>query len=564
MNNTALVLLLVCLTSLLGCSETAPPPTQADQPNIVLILVDDAGLMDFGAFGGEAETPNIDTLAANGTKFTNFHTSPMCAPSRAMLLTGIDSHQNGVPNLRLFLPSEVRKKPNYQGLLSTDVKTIATRLRNAGYATYMTGKWNLGHTDTTLPVHRGFDRSFILDASGADNWENRPYLPGQGAPPWFEDDKPSNLPDDFYSSEFLVDKMLSYIDEGSGEDRPFFAYVALQAIHIPVQAPRSFVKKYENTYSEGWGRIREARFERAKTLGLISQSAVMGEMLDKFPTWDSLTEPEQRLAAKSMAVNAAMLDAMDFHIGRLIEKLKQQGDYENTIFVVTSDNGPEGSAPAMLPGMNAWLESVGYRRDLETLGEKGSFVFIGPQFATAAAGPSAFFKFYAGEGGLRVPMIISGPGVPAGKQSHAFSFVTDVTPTLLELAGVTIDDKQSNTVHGRSWLPVLNGDSDRIYAEDEAIGMEAGGQAALFRGNYKITRNNPPHGDGQWRLYDLSVDPGETRDLSHTNSALFNELLSEYDNYANEVGVIEMPEGYELIKQIAINAAEAAANPNQD
>ncbi len=554
MTRNFIFLTLSILFTLSACSKNPASGPIVDRPNIVVILVDDAGLMDFGAFGGEADTPNIDALASQGLMMTNAHTSPMCAPSRAMLITGVDSHRTGVPNLPLFLPTSYRDKPGYEGVLNQDVKTLATRFREAGYATFMTGKWNLGHTDTTLPVHRGFDRSFILDASGADNWENRPYLPTQGQPPWFEDAEPSDLPDDFYSSEFLVDKLLQYITaEESG--KPFFAYLSFQAIHIPVQAPRDFVQKYNGVYDEGWDVLRAQRFARAKELGLVPGSSALGDGLSVFPSWDSLSAEERQFAAKSMAVNAAMLDVMDFHIGRVVEELKASGDYDNTIFVVTSDNGPEGSNPAMLPGMNRWLDSVGYSREIDTLGEKGTFAFIGSQFASAAAGPSSYFKFYAGEGGLRVPLILSGPGIPVGTKDHAFTFVTDIAPTLLDLADVTIDPHDlSEPMTGRSLTPLFDGEVDAIYDDGDTIGMEAGGQAALFKGRFKLTRNNPPLGDGVWRLYDLSTDPGETNDLKNSDQARFQELLQDYENYANEHGVLEMPEGYELIKQIMINA----------
>lgn len=548
----ALVLLTAGLSACSVLSGKSATSTSLSRPNVVLILVDDAALMDFGVYGGEAATPNIDQLAARGTMFTNFHTSPMCAPSRAMLLTGFDSHRTGVPNLPLFLPQEIQQQPGYEGVLNDEVQTIAELLKQHDYDTFITGKWNLGHTDKTLPTKRGFDRSFILDASGADNYEHRPYLPGQPKPPWFKDGKAVDLPNNFYSSRFLVDQMIEFMQErrqaAPAADNPFFSYIAFQAVHIPVQAPQEYTDKYIPIYSRGWDQIRTRRIEKAKSIGLFPDGASVGEMLPIFKGWDEQSDETQKITAKSMAVNAGMLDAMDHHIGRYVDYLKHIGEFENTVFIVTSDNGPEASDPSLLPGMSEWLRTVGYRRDYDALGDKGSFVFIGPEFATAAAGPSAFFKFYAGEGGLRVPLILSGPGIPANRKVNAFSFVTDVAPTILEFAGLPPVDSS-----GKSAVAVIRGESNRIYAEDEGVGMEAGGQAAYFRGNFKLVRNNPPYGDAVWRLHNIARDPGETRDLSAANPMLFAELRAGYAAYAEENGVITMPEGYELIKQILLN-----------
>lgn len=558
MRNSAIRWLALC-TLFVGaaCSQTNTPEPTADaspnetiaqdRPNFVIILADDAALMDFGAYGGEAATPNIDRLAARGALFTNFHASPMCAPSRAMLMTGVDSHRNGVPNLPIFLPAEYKKSPGYEGVLNNRVRTIASILDENGYDTLITGKWHLGHEERNLPENRGFDRSYILDGSGADNFEHRPYLPVQGKPKWFKNGVRVDLPDDFYSSRFLVDQMIDFTKEAraGGEDNPFFAYIGFQAVHIPIQAPREFIEKYEGVYDDGWDALRQQRFEKAKALGLVPATAVLGDMLPVLDSWGKISEDKRKLASKSMAVNAAMLEAMDYHFGRYIEYLESIGEFENTVFIITSDNGPEASAPDIVPGMNAWLESVGYSRDYETLGEKGSYAFIGPAFASAAAGPSAYFKFHAGQGGLRVPLIVSGPGVPNGVRKDAFSFITDITPSILEMAGIAPpDDPAMEPMSGKSFAPLLRGEQDRVYGAEELIGVEAAGQKAMFRGDYKLVNNGAPYGDGAWRLYDLSIDPGETNDLAAREPALFDEMMRAYETYAEENGVLEMPEGY--------------------
>lgn len=551
---------------LLWLAALLPAVAQEARPNIVLILADDAGFSDFGAYGSEIATPNIDALAARGTLFSNFHASPICAPSRAMLMTGVDSHLAGVGNLPESAPLEHRGQPGYIGRLADDVVTVASRLGAAGYRTTMTGKWHLGHGEGAHPAARGFDRSFALEASGADNWEKKSYLPIYDDAPWYEDGKPADLPENFYSSEFLVDKTIEYLEEGRQEGRPFFSYVAFQAIHIPVQAPRAFIEKYEGVYDEGWGALREARFRAVIERGLLPADMELGPMPEGLRDWNERSEDEKRMLAKSMAVNAAMLEAMDFHVGRLIDYLKETGQYDNTIFIVLSDNGPEPGDPLATPGFRQWLWWNDYARDVETLGEKGSYAFIGPEFASAAASPGAFFKMQAGEGGLRVPLILAGRGIARAQMTDAFSYITDIAPTILELAGVAATAEFEGTavkeMTGRSLMPLLSGTATRVRGESDAVGIEAAGNAALFRGDYKLTRNAKPYGDMQWYLYDLARDPGETKDLSQAEPELFAEMLAEYAAYAERVGVREVPEGYDQTAQLTTNRVHDQVRAN--
>jgi len=561
MKKSILTIISCVLVATLFAQDVVKKDSTNQRPNIVLILADDTALMDFGAYGGEASTPNIDRLAKRGMMFTNYHASPMCAPSRAMLITGSDSHLTGVPNLPIFLPPEYISQPGYEGVLNNKVQTIATRLKNNGYRTYMTGKWHLGHTETTLPSKRGFDRTFILDASGADNWEHKPYLATQDAkPPWFQDGELVDLPDDFYSSKTYVDKMISFMKEEEEREDPFFAFIAFQAIHIPVQAPKEFVEKYQGVYDEGWEKMKQRRFEKAKELEIIPADAKLGEILPKFEKWENISAEEKKIASNDMAVNAAMLEAMDFHIGRYIKYLEENGLMENTVFIVTSDNGPEASDPSMVIGSDQWMWYNENHRDQNRLGEKGYYGFIGPQFASAAAGPNAFFKFYAGEGGLRVPLIFSGKNIPPGK-SKAFSFITDMAPTILDIAGIDYDEQSSiNPMTGHSLFPIIQKDTNQVYAQDEPIGMEAAGQAAIFRGDFKLVRNGKPYGDGIWRMYNLKNDPGETKDLATSNAKLFEDLKIDYKNYTTKYGVLEMPEDYETVEEIT-NKVKRALTP---
>ncbi|WP_446654039.1 arylsulfatase [Blastomonas sp.] len=541
-----------------GASPPPVRPAPPDRPpNFVVLLADDLALMDLGIYGGEARTPNIDALARRGRMFTRYYTSPLCSPSRAMLLTGLDNHRTGVSTIPEVIPEEHIGKKGYSLRFEPGVTTIASRLKQRGYRTFMTGKWHLGHEAGDLPNSHGFDRSFVLDASGADNWEQKSYMPYYADAPWFEDGKPARLPKDFYSSRFLIDRMVDYL--GSGDTgKPFFAYIGFQAIHIPVQAPPEFTRKYKDTYREGWAAMRKARWERAQASGLIPRGAPLADPPQGLRRWESLSPEEQALFARNMAINAGMIEAMDHHIGRLVEHLKRTGQYDNTVFVFTSDNGPEPSNPlATSRTMQWWLDNNGYSVSADNWGGKGTYAFIGPEFANAAASPGAMFKFYSAEGGLHVPMIMAGPGIAPAAPSAAMTTVSDIAPTLLAMAGGTPD---ANAFDGRSLVPLLAGQADAVRTPETATGFEVSGNAALFKGSYKLVRNLKPYGDGIWRLYDIASDPGETRDLSQSDPAKFKEMMAEYRAYAKRNGVLEMPEGYDSTVQIGKNTVRKMAS----
>jgi arylsulfatase A-like enzyme len=542
--------LVLCLSACPVYAQQADTPRR---PNIVLILVDDAAFMDFGAFGGEARTPNIDRLAAAGAIMTNYHTSPLCSPSRAMLLTGMDSHRTGVSTIEEVLPPELKGKPGYTLRLEPGVVTLADRLKHVGYRTLMSGKWHLGHGEGDLPIDHGFDHSLALDASGADNWAAKPYMPYYNEAPWFEDGKPAKMPASFYSSQMLVDRLISYIDDD--KDAPYFAYLAFQAVHIPVQAPKEFSDHYRGQFDQGWEAVRRARWERAKARGVVPPDAPFLAMPDNLRSWASLSEIDRQKYARAMEVYSGMIEAMDHEIGRLVEHVSARGELDNTIFVITSDNGPEPSDPVHAPYMDIWMSLHGYNWDLDHMGEPGSLGFIGPEWAASISAPGSLYKFYASDGGLHVPMVMAGPGIPAGSTTNALGFVADVAPTLLDLAGVSADTPAGDRpMTGRSLAPVLSGAAQKAYGPGETVGVEVSGNAALFRDNFKIVRNMPPVGDGKWRLYDMSLDPAEAADLSAAQPDLFKSMLADYAAYAARSGVLPLPEGYQVERQIMRNA----------
>ena len=542
----------------------ALPPTIAAtagkaRPNIILMVADDWGFTDVGSFGSEIATPNLDSLAQQGMRFSNFHVSAECSPTRAMLMTGVDSHRTGVGAMRESVPLEHYGRPGYLTVLNQNVVTISSLLQESGYRTYAVGKWHVGKEPHNLPPARGFDRSLVQGDSGSDNWETaQRYMALTDKVYWFEDGKEAVMPQEFYSSEFYVNKAIDYLRADAKSDKPFYTYLAFQANHIPVQAPRSFIDKYKGVYKDGWTALRAARRDRAAALGLVpkeSPMVTMGTTTD----WSALTPEQQRYDARRMEVYAAMAEAMDFHVGRLIAYLKESGQFDNTVFVFLSDNGAEASDPYAILSAKLWLATE-YSRDFDMLGAKGGYATIGPSWASAAASPLATYKFYSGEGGVRTPLIISGvPGIQRGAIHSRFAQVKDIAPTLLELAQVaqpagTFKGQPVEPITGRSLLSVLQGAALQAHGPADAIGYELSGNMAIFKGDLKLVKNILPIGDGQWHLYDIVKDPGETQDLQQLLPQEFARMQADYDAYAKANGVLAMPEGYEPRSQVMVNS----------
>lgn len=523
----------------------------AERPNFVVIVLDDVAFTDLAPYGGEAHTPNIQALAARGALLTQYRSSPLCSPSRAMLLTGVNNHRAGVGTIPETLPDALRGSPQYQGRLAPGVQTLATRLRAEGYRSYLTGKWHLGHEDGELPVAHGFDRSYTLDASGADNWEQKPYMPYYQQADWFEGAERATLPKDFYSSRFLVEQMIRYLEADRREGQPFFAYIGFLANHIPLQAPADLVEKYRDTYQDGWDALRLRRWQQAQQLGLITPATVPPAVHPDLRAWQQVPAEERALLTKGMAVHAAMLEAVDQELGKLVAYLKQRGDYERTVFVLTSDNGPEPSDPLARRGYGLWMRQHGYTRQLDTLGGPRSIAYIGPEWANATASPSRLFKFHTSEGGLRVPMIVAGPGIAAGQKVDAAAFVTDVTPTLLDFAGSA---PLPAALDGISLRPALGG---AAATSERSIMVEVAGNVAYYQGPYKLVKITRPWDDARWRLFDILQDPSEAHDLSQQEPERLQTMIAAYQKYAAEQGVLALPTDFDPHQQTAWNARRA-------
>lgn len=564
-----------------GCGESpqdadAAPAEQGNTPpNVLILIADDMGYSDIGAFGSEIQTPNIDRLAADGVSFTNFHAGATCSPTRTMLISGVDNHRAGLGNMHEIMADNQFNQPGYEGHLNNDVVSIATVLADNGYDTYMAGKWHLGGTHESIPHARGFKRSFALIESGADNWVEQPYAPMYDRVHYYEDDALVSLPtENYFSSNFYTDKVIEFIESDREGGRPFLVWLGYQAVHYPHQAPKSFIDKYDGVYDEGWEATRQQRFARQKKLGLVDKSAELDQSRDKatvedwlVPDWDALSAEEKKFNARRMQTYAGMLDNMDGNIGRLLNYLEDIEELDNTLIVFLADNGPDPNQLPLNPEYRAWYQEnytytyMGdYVGDYSAMGQSGSFADYGPGWANAAATPTSYFKTFSTEGGLRVPLIVRLPGTfPGGRRVNSFMYVKDVFPTVLETLGITPPGDEYNgrrvfSPSGTSAFDLLAGTSEQVHAPGSSVGYELAGSSAIFRDNYKLSMNPPPKGTGDWELYDISVDPGEVNDLADEHPQLVAELIAEYALYERENGVIPVPEGYNPVTQLIKNS----------
>lgn len=475
-----------------------------------------------------------------------------------MLLTGVQSHKTGIGNLRETMPSSHLGKPGYLGSMAQNVITFPTLLQAAGYRTYITGKWNVGSEPYNLPHQRGFDRSIVQGDTGSDNWKPKQrYLPHTAKVDWFEDGREAQMPEEFYSSTYFVDRMIGYLkdDPKRSKDQPFFAYIGFQANHVPIQAPKAFIEKYRGKYALGWDALREQRNKSASEMGIVPKNAPMARM-STTRDWNALSEKERLLQQRQMEIYAAMAEAMDHEVGRFVSHLKMTGEYDNTVFVFLSDNGAEGSD---YKDAQLWLMTQ-YTQSIDRLGGVGAYGIPGPSWASSSVSPLYGYKFYAGEGGIRVPMFLTPvASIRSNQIESALTHVTDLAPTLLEMARVAHPGNKHQglsiePMSGKSLVPLLQGSTPAVREPHESLGYELSGNKALFRGDFKLVLNTPPVGDGQWKLYNLREDPGEVNDVRQRYPELYALMLREYADFEKANGVLPMPEGYNPVRQVLINS----------
>jgi arylsulfatase A-like enzyme len=513
-------------------------PAAADapkRPNFLVIVADDLGFSDLGAFGGEIDTPNLDAIADKGVKLTGFHTAPTCSPTRSMLLTGSDNHLVGLGNMAELTAPNQQGKPGYEGYLRSDTATLAELLSANGYRTLYSGKWHLGLTPGQDPSARGFQHSFAM-LQGAHNHFGRDISadPAKGATYREDGELVTKLPDDFYSSDYFATKLIKQIKTtraGADGRKPFFAYLAFTAPHWPLQAPAKDIAKYRGRYDAGYQALRARRLKRQAELGLIDPSTVPHSWIHKAEAWDELSDKEKRIAARDMEIYAAMVDRLDQNVGRVVRALKATGEYENTVILFLADNGAEGADRGDPPDAD---NRLGNR------GSATSYVSYGPGWAQAATAPSWRYKAYATEGGTRTVAFVSHKTLaPRGVGKLTLS-VADVTPTFLDLAGVPepkgrFQGRAVQPILGKSWVPWLAGRAERVYGPKDPIGTELFRSRSLRQGDWKII---DIVGKGEWKLFNIAEDPGETHDLGETEPERLAELKQAWRDYAERVNVI--------------------------
>ena len=534
---------------LAGCDENNPQTRDGDagssRPNILLIVADDLGYSDIGPFGSATSTPNIDALAAEGVTLAQFHVFPNCAPTRGAMMTGVDPHRAGLGGNPEVAADNQKGQPGYEGHLRSDVVTIAELLRDAGYRTYMAGKWHLGK-DGNDPSSRGFERSFALLNGGASHWADQAAMIPGSATRYTNDGQPvGDLPDGFYSSSWYTDKLKSYLDADKGDDAPFFAYLSFTAPHNPLHAPQEYIDRYKGRFDGGWDELAKARLARQLELGLVDEEQRLQARPAWIMGWDELSPTQQASRARDMEIYAAMIDYMDASIGRLFDYLRHIGKYEDTLIVFISDNGP--SRTSIMDYLALGGASGDFFRQFDNSlvnkGRPGSSTDIGPGWAYATATPLRLFKGYVAQGGIQVPAIVKLPGKAAstGFRTRQLTHVVDFMPTFLSVAGATYpevyNDQRIVPLQGESLLPLLTGEPP-VRSDAREFGWSAYGMDAFRRGHWKALRLPKPYGSGEWQLYDLAADLGEMHDLSSEFPDIVSELAQAWEQYATTNGVI--------------------------
>jgi len=533
-------------------------PTPAQKPNFLLIVADDLGWSDLGSFGGEISTPNLDAIATAGVRFTGFHTAPTCSPTRSMLLSGVDNHQAGLGSMAETLQPGQTGQPGYEGYLNDRVASIAELLHQGGYRTLMSGKWHLGLTPERGPAARGFERSYALlqglgNHFGAD--QNAAWRASNNAPTYRDNGKVVTYPKGRFSADYFTDRLIGFLEEGAKDKRPFFAYLPYSTPHWPIQAPPEVIAKYKGRYDAGYEALRDARLKRQKELGLVPASLTPHPLVDVKP-WSSLTPQEKAVEARKMEVYAAMVDRMDQNVGRVVATLKRLGRYEDTVIIFLADNGPEGNvidAPLQATPDPDGTAKLGIDNSLGNIGAATSYLGYGPGWAQANSSPSWLVKGYPTEGGTRVTAFAAGRGVAGGRIANSYLSVTDVAPTLLDLARQTQPASFGGHAilpfQGHSLVPLLTGAQTEIRQPSEAVGTELFYRRALRKGDWKAvylpaSGSAYPRksvGTGAWQLFNIAQDPAETHDLAAAEPAKLKELISDWDSYAHDKGVVLAP-----------------------
>lgn len=534
----------LCIIFLVGfvAACSVPVKQQDEKPNIILILSDDMGYSDLGCYGGEVETPNLDALAQNGLRFTQFYNGARCCPTRASLMTGCYPHQTGIGHMT-NTPNNFTQHdlgiPGYRGFLNKNCVTIAEVLKEAGYATLMTGKWHLGISDKSKwPLQRGFDKFYGI-IPGASNFFKPEYPRGIT----YMNDTIS-VGDDFYTTDAFTDYAIQFINEAKQEDskKPFFLYLAYTAPHWPLNAPPEIVEKYKGKYLEGWTKLRETRYARMKELGIIDQEWDLSPQ--DWREWDSLSEDKKQEMDLRRAIYSAMIDRMDQNIGRLIDHLKEKNSLDNTLIIFMNDNGACAEGGEL---------GGGPARQLGT--QEGYFLTYGGAWANASNTPYREYKHWVHEGGIGTPFIVHWPNVvPKEKNGNLISeygFLPDLMATFVDAADAKYPESFNGNkivpTSGKSLVSLFKGDDQQIHTEP--IFWEHEGNKAVRLGKYKLVSKWNRQRETTWELYNMDTDRSEMHDLSDQHPEKVNEMAEMYNKWAEANHVLPWNEIKELYKK---------------
>ncbi len=555
MNRLAVLFMLI----LAACNVQRSADKEVQKPNILLIVADDLGFSDIGPFGSEIQTPVLNRLAKEGVLFSRYYVLPNCSPTRSSLLTGNDNHVAGLGIMsEMDYPALHRQQlPGYSGALSKQVVTIPELLRGNSYHTYMVGKWHLGEEAGENPYDRGFEETFILGTGGGSHYNDGKAL----APPqhmeYSRNGKDVELPANFYSTHNYTDSLIRFIDKNKGDGKPFFGYLSYTAVHDPLHAPKEYIDKYKGKFDFGWDSLYTLRLNNLKALGIV-QPDIRPWKNPAIPAWSSLPKNIQQQYARDMEVYAAMVDYMDMCIGRVFDYLKREGMYDNTLIIFMSDNGANGALAETYPGNEDGRYLASFNNALDNRGLPGSYIVQGPGWAQASSAPFRFFKLFTSEGGIRAPLIIKMPGTTkqAGQWNKSLVHVTDIMPTLLELTRTQYPGEfNGHKIHpmiGQSITGVLRGDVEEIQT-DRGIGYEMFEMKAFIQGKWKILRLPVPMGTGDWELFDLEKDPGETMDLSAQYPDIRRRLMDAWQEYARQNDIYDHQGHYDSLYRRSFN-----------
>jgi len=516
--------------------DTAGSTATDSRPNILLIAADDLGYADLGIYGSDIKTPNIDALAAQGILFTQYHTAPLCSLTRAMLLSGNNNHVAGVANQGPvgLLGSPV---PGYENALSDRITPFPRLLQEVGYNTYTVGKWHLGLERESSPRAAGFSRSFnLLEGSGS---HFNAIGIREGGSTYRQDGELVEYPIGRYSTDVYTDRLIEFIEADKDDGKPFFAFAAYTSPHWPLQVPDDYLDIYAGQYDDGYDALREDRLDSLKEAGIISLSSELPPRNDAVKPWSELTPEEQRWESRKMELYAAMVDNLDDHIGRLVEYLKANKLFENTLIVFMSDNGTDGVDFYDRGRFKNYLRA-NYTNTYENMGTAESFVSYDTPWAEAGSAPFHRYKTYTREGGIVAPLIMAGPGVTASSVIDSnYLTVMDLAPTFLEIAGAKYpDDGSVRPMLGESTVKFLAGEYTRVHDDNYVTTQYIRGRAYVRKGFWKISNLDGPFDESKFELFNLETDPGETDDLSESEPEKRAELVELWRQERTKLGII--------------------------